>query len=68
MAHGEVAIACHLTIEVDGEWAGNVKQCAGAAIYRANVCKSPRDPEIALLPQDKEKVFGFGEFLEHHQT
>jgi len=27
-------------------WLGpfGIKQCAGAAVYRANVCKSPRDP------------------------
>lgn len=32
-------------------------QCAGLAIYRANVCKSPRDPNAIKLPADREKVF-----------
>lgn len=74
MAHGEVAIACHTTI--DGEETNNdgeadwdqpgLLQCAGAAIYRSNVCKSPRDPHVATLPRDTDLVFGMGEFIPHH--
>lgn len=57
-AHGEVKIECHTLIGA---------QCAGVSIYRANVCKSPRDPDILVLPADRERVFATPkEFLEHH--
>ena len=42
-------------------------QCAGAAIYRRNVCKSPRDKSILVLPSDRKTVFaGPHEFVKHH--
>ena len=67
IAHGEAPIACHLTLDGDKGWASNgVLQCAGAAIYRANVCKQPKDPAVAVLPADRELVFSFGEFVEYH--
>ncbi len=67
MAHGEVPIACHLTITETEDWNDEgVEQCAGVAIYRSNVLKSPRDPAIATLPADTNLVFGHGEFVEHH--
>lgn len=58
MAHGETRMECHTLIGA---------QCAGAAIYRANVCKKPRDPALLTLPADRVKVFaGPPEFLRHH--
>jgi hypothetical protein len=74
MAHGEVAIACHSTLPMGGDALGEdvwdepgVRQCAGAAIYRANVCKSPRHPDIARFTADRDTVFGWvTEFQEHH--
>ena len=42
------------------------QQCAGSAIYRANVCKSPRNPEVLKLPKNTNIVFSFGEFEKHH--
>lgn len=77
-AHGEGFIACHTramteeaataTLEANtvhlqckGHW-----QCAGAAIYRANVCKTPRHPLVLQLPPDRVKVFSFHEFERHH--
>ena len=57
-AHGEARIECHTLIGA---------QCAGAAIYRTNVCKTPKYPELLVLPADKVKVFATPmEFLEHH--
>ena len=52
----------------DHAWdAEGIKQCRGAAIYRANVCKSPRDPEVARGPVDRENVFASPmAFKEHH--
>lgn len=57
-AHGDGVIECHV-------FAG--AQCAGAAIYRANVFKRPRQEEALTLPADREKVFRSPtEFVEHH--
>lgn len=59
-AHGEHPVPCH-TI--------NGAQCAGIAIYRRNVCKTPRDPEALRLPADREKVFATPmEFTAHHSA
>lgn len=59
MLHGEARIDCHV---LEGA------QCAGAGIYRTNVCKRPRNRELLVLPQDKEAVFvSHTEFLEHHE-
>lgn len=59
-AHGEVRIECHTL---------KGAQCAGAAIYRGNVCKTPRDPEVMKLKPNRELVFGTPkEFREHHAT
>jgi len=57
-AHGEARIDCHTL---------RPHQCVGAAIYRANVCKAPRDPEALRMPVDRATVFATpGEFLAHH--
>jgi hypothetical protein len=65
--HSDAAIACHPTIETEGDWdTPNIQQCAGAAIYRANVHKSPRNPAVVVLPANLDLVFGFGEFVEYH--
>lgn len=59
-AHGEERIQCHTLLG---------PQCVGAAVYRANVCKQPRDLRdlrYAMKP-DKARVFGSPqEFLDHH--
>lgn len=57
-AAGEVKIDCHVHLGV---------QCAGAAIYRSNTCKSPRDKSLLILPRDTTKVFkNHIEFIAHH--
>ena len=59
VAHGDGQIVCHTRQKM---------QCAGAAIFRANVCKSPRDPEALELPADRERVFARNqEFTDHHE-
>lgn len=57
-AHSECVIECHTTD----------KQCAGAAIYRANVLKVPRvEGTILELPANKITVFANPmEFMNHH--
>lgn len=69
LAHAEEPIACHATIEVEDDWSTpGIRQCAGAAIYRSNVAKRPRDPEVALLPADRDAVFASPiEFTRHHE-
>lgn len=57
-AHGEARIECHTLIGA---------QCAGAAIYRANVSKLPRDGSLLRLPSNPELVFADKhEFWDHH--
>lgn len=59
MAHGEYKYPCHVIVN---------QQCAGMAIYRANVVKCPRDASILRLPGDTDKVFATPvEFLNHHE-
>lgn len=56
-AHSDALIECHTKTGA---------QCAGAAIYRANVCKSVRPP-LLTLPRNKDLVFAWPtEFHEHH--
>ncbi len=58
--HGEQRIDCHVLIG---------PQCAGAAIYRGNICKHPRQKDLLVLPPDRVKVFGSPmEFKKHHET
>jgi len=56
--HGEAMIECHTILD---------KQCAGAAIYRANVAKLCRTNDILCLPSDRTTVFSSpSEFTLHH--
>lgn len=58
MIHGEAWINCHCTTN---------QQCAGAAIFRANVIKCCRSPEHLSLPADTRLVFSNNaEFMTHH--
>ena len=61
--HGEGRLECH-TMQQSPEQAW---QCAGAATFRANVCKAPRDRSLLSLPQNKKLVFASNEeFWAHH--
>lgn len=56
--HGEAKVDCHIHTKF---------QCAGAAIYRANVAKQPRDQSLLVLKPDTKKVFARPEeFMAHH--
>jgi hypothetical protein len=58
-AHGESKVDCHLH---------GPAQCAGMAIYRANVCKVPISPSILRLEPNTDLVFSRpAEFIEHHR-
>lgn len=57
-AHGETDVECHIT---EGH------QCAGIAIYRANVCKVVKDRDTRILNPDREAVFALPQqFKDHH--
>lgn len=57
-ARSDAAVPCHAL-------AG--QQCAGIAIFRANIAKLPRDPAVLRLPADRETVFGTPhEFSAYH--
>jgi hypothetical protein len=57
--HGEGMFDCHTVSN---------QQCAGAAIFRANVCKSPRREDVLRLPSDTVRVFSSSqEFRWHHE-
>jgi len=59
-AHGETQVECHIH---------HPAQCAGVSIYRANMCKMPRFPQILRLKADRENVFATPfEFIEHHRS
>ncbi len=70
IVHSDAPVACHQTLNGQKGWdAPGVKQCRGAAIFRENVCKSPRDPSVVTGPLDKESVFAWNdEFLAHHDS
>lgn len=56
--HGEAQVDCHTQIGA---------QCAGGAIYRANVCKTPRDRTLLRLVPNTKLVFSSpSEFVDHH--
>jgi hypothetical protein len=64
MAHSEGTADCHaLKGPGDRPWA-----CAGLAVYRANICKRPRDPSAMTLPADRASVFASpAQFKAHHE-
>lgn len=64
--HSDEPIACHETITVSTSWEGAL-QCRGAAIFRENVHKLPRDHDVVTGPADERRVFASNaEFMEHH--
>lgn len=59
LAHSDTVVDCHAIRNT---------QCAGMAIYRANVCKRA-DPPNLRLPRDDAKVFSTPmEFIEYHKS
>lgn len=59
IAHANNLVDCHTRKDKHGDqW-----QCAGVAVYRANVCKRAE----FSLPADTKAVFSWGEFEAHHE-
>ena len=66
LAHGEAFIECHGIAESE---TSEAFQCAGVAIFRANVAKSCRRNDVLRLPADRERVFSSSlEFIKHHRS
>lgn len=73
--NGPFVLACHMHVNFDDpNWRAelnytNTPQCAGAAIFRANLGVSHRMPAaLPRLPANHEQVFStMSEFVEHHQ-
>jgi len=64
LAHSDARYDCH-TKKADVK---TFHQCAGMAIFRDNICKSPRDPNVLQLDGNTVKVFSDGqEFINHHR-
>lgn len=72
LASSDEPIACHITIPEDGggSWESEgLRQCQGAAIFRRNICKRPRDESDAAINAvaDRDTVFSNrAEFSAHH--
>ena len=69
-AMGPFWLPCHQDKKYTGKGSdiGEVSQCRGAAIFRAN-CNTgiQRPPELLVLPEDKENVFANEkEFVQHY--
>lgn len=70
----EEAIACHMTFSGNATWSTpGIRQCKGAATFRDNICKLPKnrtDAAYREVSQDeKSKVFRQpGEFIEYHTS
>lgn len=63
VAHGDGEPGCHTCRTPDG----GCRSCAGLAMFRANVCKVPRDPEALRLSPNTVTVFASNsEFEAHH--
>mgnify|MGYP001581752471 CR=1 FL=1 len=66
LVHSDEPIACHKSLKEES-WNGAL-QCSGAAIYRKNVGKLPRDSDVAVAGlADKKNVFATRmEFMKYH--
>lgn len=69
IAHSESPIYCHMTIHTGHADPDDprLRHCAGAAIFRANVNKTLRDPDVPQAEPDHVTVFTWDDqFIEHH--
>lgn len=69
-AHSDTPIMCHKTLRgIDHDFTDpDIRQCRGAAIFRANVHKVPRNPTAETGPRDTVAVFASGaEMVDHHE-
>lgn len=68
----DTEMPCHMTVDYEDKknWRENLSnatQCAGAAIFFANIAKMSRDRSRGQLPRNKALVFSHPqEFVDHH--
>lgn len=71
----EHRMPCHKTIDYERpDWkvaAAAAPLCVGSLVFLANICKIPRDPDLAaarmMVAADREEVFSSpSQFLDHH--
>jgi len=70
-AHADTPIMCHQTLRgEDHDFTDpEIRQCRGAAIFRANVHKQPRNSTAVTGPVDITTVFEDGyEMIDHHEN
>jgi hypothetical protein len=77
LADSDVRMPCHLHLPDGVNYAAAVEpgspeyaapQCAGRAIHWRNQLKTPRDPQLLVLPADHARVFTWpSEFVLHHR-
>lgn len=69
-AHSDTPIMCHKTLRGIHDFTDpEIRQCRGAAIFRANVHKVPRNPTAVTGPRDTDLVFASGaEMADHHDS
>lgn len=74
VAHSDTNLACHKSPGYAADKASEMRPCAGLALYRRNVCKSPRDPWAARAKkmvgdEHRTEVFATpAEFMARHDT
>lgn len=69
LALSDEALPCHLTITDESDPFDHrpIVHCVGTGIFRANICKMPRDRNIPREAPDKKTVFAsLQEFAAHH--
>lgn len=69
-AHSDSPLMCHKTLhrEQHDFTDPDIRQCRGAAIFRANVHKVPRNPTAVTGPRDTATVFASNaEMIDHHE-
>lgn len=65
-AQSDEKIPCHKQRVMTGPKA---QHCVGAATFRTNICKSPRDPSVLTLPRNTVDIFSMPQqFLDHHSS
>ncbi len=67
LAMSDQPVACHMTLDEDFSWEGAF-QCAGAADFRANICKLPRDPDVARGAPNDAVFSSPAEFVAYHKV
>lgn len=70
----DIEMPCHMTVDYEKpNWREEIektgRQCAGVAVFFANICKMSHAKDRARLPADPKNVFTMAEeFVLHHEA